>query len=872
MQLYPPILKEQLRGVGLDKANMVIEFENSIFNTDIEKEKIKLRYVIKSLSNRNIIEDNIEYSDTNKFSIPLDTNGLKQGFYKIQLCFIDSDISKLVFLSDWSKPSFFYVSTKTPKIDLDTVKISPMSAKIKGKINNIENDDYVKSVTVTIKEFGKNGKTLSTQTKYLTHKLASFSFNIIPPIGFSLKQTYYFLISFETNNYFYGELEKKIVSNWQQINSINLSQNQDKELQLVAYEPYSNCPYSFCSQEYFQWLCDDNQVSNKSGEPSHFTGVLATPRITLDNEFIISNGSYFIEGIDDKIVRFTNSGDGYGSIAINSMTLSDWIQISFLNGHICTLEGLCLLCKTYNKKLYLKYSDNNNLLKEKLIQYEMENYELISSDSIINANIGNSELDIFNEIEMGKKYFFLKDVFPKNSFYAYFNDLHTIKKDDINDIAYFNKEMLIQNLTTYQWNNDSTVSVLNDENETLFDTFLLKFNNSIINLTPFNELDENDKRPSIQSFVNEFYTVKKNGDNYHFWYPIDNSYYLAFDNDNKLIWLCKNGMKAFNIQIEDGIENGIFIKGNKYDIEHSIDNLFIECKNKNKTLFLKPKLTKDGIYLIPCVRLREENNIVFPLETENNEYLESEILRKNLRTGETEEICSNLDCLKINGSGIIEDRTIESGVDYEYYQFVDNTTKENTLFFLGKYGKKLEFPVLTGHFDGKTVDLPLPYNTSFGGIKETRADSSVETIGSSYPFVRRNSILQYRQFPIDSLISENSSLYDDFSKCLISQMKDSSNKQLGYYKYREETLESERFFREKVKDFLTDGKPKLLRTPSEGNLLIKLTEVTFTPNTSLNNKISTFSATAIEIGSPTLENCKKYFNIYECGVNENNGY
>jgi hypothetical protein len=55
-----------------------------------------------------------------------------------------------------------------------------------------------------------------------------------------------------------------------------------------------------------------------------------------------------------------------------------------------------------------------------------------------------------------------------------------------------------------------------------------------------------------------------------------------------------------------------------------------------------------------------------------------------------------------------------------------------------------------------------------------------------------------------------------------------------------------------------DGKVKLFRSPTEGNYLVRLTDVSFSPNQQLGRMIWTFSATANEIAANTIDNYYKY--------------
>ena len=46
--------------------------------------------------------------------------------------------------------------------------------------------------------------------------------------------------------------------------------------------------------------------------------------------------------------------------------------------------------------------------------------------------------------------------------------------------------------------------------------------------------------------------------------------------------------------------------------------------------------------------------------------------------------------------------------------------------------------------------------------------------------------------------------------------------------------------------------------PPEGNILVRLTDVSLTPKTEIGRMIYDFSCTATEIGDASVENCKMY--------------
>ena len=68
----------------------------------------------------------------------------------------------------------------------------------------------------------------------------------------------------------------------------------------------------------------------------------------------------------------------------------------------------------------------------------------------------------------------------------------------------------------------------------------------------------------------------------------------------------------------------------------------------------------------------------------------------------------------------------------------------------------------------------------------------------------------------------------------------------------------ERDFRQKVLDFLHDGKPKLFKSPTEGNIIVRLTDINCTPNQTTDRLIYEFASTGNELAEATYENYLKY--------------
>lgn len=73
-----------------------------------------------------------------------------------------------------------------------------------------------------------------------------------------------------------------------------------------------------------------------------------------------------------------------------------------------------------------------------------------------------------------------------------------------------------------------------------------------------------------------------------------------------------------------------------------------------------------------------------------------------------------------------------------------------------------------------------------------------------------------------------------------------------------DNMMSERYFKLKVLDWLTDGRVKLFRSPGEGNYLVRLLNVSLSPIDSLGRMLHNFTCTAYEIADITYENLVLY--------------
>lgn len=205
------------------------------------------------------------------------------------------------------------------------------------------------------------------------------------------------------------------------------------------------------------------------------------------------------------------------------------------------------------------------------------------------------------------------------------------------------------------------------------------------------------------------------------------------------------------------------------------------------------------------------------------------------------------------------DNTIQSGIWYKYGVQKRNArgdrgalveTKNPIMIilddmYLAEYGKQLK----------------IKFDPQVSSYKHNILETKTDTLGSQYPYIRRNGNMNYRSFSISGLITQFCDESDLFtSKDVIYG---SSKKLYNDYNYNNgisahEDYVYEKFFRDKVTDFLYDGKIKLFRSPTEGNMLVRLMDISLSPNQQLGRLVYSFSATVYEIDKPTFENYLKY--------------
>ncbi len=208
-------------------------------------------------------------------------------------------------------------------------------------------------------------------------------------------------------------------------------------------------------------------------------------------------------------------------------------------------------------------------------------------------------------------------------------------------------------------------------------------------------------------------------------------------------------------------------------------------------------------------------------------------------------------------------------------------------------------------YDGKK-QLKIAFNPQVSSFKTDILETKTDTIGSKYPFFFRNGTVEYKEFGLNGLISYLSDEERLFMTDAEMGMDDKANymtrkvtidnsftpdekyyqdmSAAGYnaYTLREsyaddkenrEILDSSRFrttqltgfnmsaertFKLKVLEWLNNGEPKLFRSPGEGNYIVRLMNVSLSPEDTLGRMLHSFSCTAYEVDEYNYEKLNSY--------------
>lgn len=199
---------------------------------------------------------------------------------------------------------------------------------------------------------------------------------------------------------------------------------------------------------------------------------------------------------------------------------------------------------------------------------------------------------------------------------------------------------------------------------------------------------------------------------------------------------------------------------------------------------------------------------------------------------------------------LLTDFTVEQGVSYCYSLQQYNTK--------GLYSNRMKSNIVVADFEDMFLfdgerQLKIRFNPTVSSFKNDILENKTDTIGGKYPFIFRNGNVNYKEFPIGGLISY---LQDDQEYFM--KREDLGPLEFVDTNLTSENIRAERLFKLEVMEWLTNGKPKLFKSPTEGNYLVRLLNTSLSPNTTTGRMLHSFTATAYEVGSTEFQSLLSY--------------
>lgn len=337
-----------------------------------------------------------------------------------------------------------------------------------------------------------------------------------------------------------------------------------------------------------------------------------------------------------------------------------------------------------------------------------------------------------------------------------------------------------------------------------------------------------------------------------------------YDNENNL--LRTSGEKIHNSELDPNLDEQIDIYNieqdleinQSYYLEYIITTLNGLTGTSGKYRIMQKKSINPEIKADLVPELNFENGyvdvkLVGQMNADGVEYAATGAF-KILRASEEDDYQSWNEVLKFALYGqqpsrwMWKDFTVKQGVSYRYalQQYNDSGLTSNRLESDPIY-VDFEHAFL---YDG-VHQLKIKYNPKVTGFKNNLLESKLNTIGSQHPFIFRNGNVKYKEFSISGLISCQA----DEEFLFINE------NDFGRYDYTSnligENIASEREFKLKVLEWLNNGQPKLFRSPTEGNYIVRILNVSMTPNDTVGRMLHTFNATACEIAEYSYKNLNR---------------
>ena len=213
----------------------------------------------------------------------------------------------------------------------------------------------------------------------------------------------------------------------------------------------------------------------------------------------------------------------------------------------------------------------------------------------------------------------------------------------------------------------------------------------------------------------------------------------------------------------------------------------------------------------------------------------------------------------------IRDITVEHGRKYKYaLQQTNIWGLISARIYSDIFECKFEDMYL---FDGKKL-LKIRYNPKVNTFKTTVLEQKTDTIGGKYPYITRNGETYYKEFPLGGLIAQEldadgyfiSKTYGDSHRHSTGAIaeQEPENALRDWHMFSDENILLEREFKLRVLEWLNNGKPKLFKSPYEGNYIVRLMNNSLAPVEELGRMLHTFTSQAYEIAECNYNNLVAY--------------
>lgn len=319
------------------------------------------------------------------------------------------------------------------------------------------------------------------------------------------------------------------------------------------------------------------------------------------------------------------------------------------------------------------------------------------------------------------------------------------------------------------------------------------------------------------------------------------------------------------INIVFNTKNCVFIEGAKYNVTLTCqtENYYTDSVNYDFIIANKTGADLQGI-TITMYGDDDEGRVCFVINAEDtdNSFSHYIIQRATEKNGyKTWEDVLKFEHVQKVDNLILNDYSIESDVKYKYrminqeLNIIHNIQVKNPDLHIHTHSdivneeKEPVYDVKVSFYYSYLVSnnkqLNIKFDNKISSFKYVTSETKFEPLDSVFPFITKNGRLLYRSFPMSCTISMN---LDDKELFMKKNTSDIDN----YAK--------ERLFRELVFEFLHKNKYFLFKSPTEGNIIVKLMDINFTPNETLDRLIYTLNCNALE--------CYEYNskNIIELGI------